>query len=113
MGKPANWIAIGVASLILVPPISFFGYRHYHYYLFPKFPIGSCAEDQQVHRVYQITAVGDTLIDGPGDAVVILKVGVSVPGVYSVGQKVFVSPDDPNLVRVECPSIRTPEVGTS
>jgi len=67
-----------------------------------KFPIGSCVEDTQVHRVHEIIGPDD-IFKGGGVPTRILVKGAAVPGAYAVGSESQVFIDDAFIKVVECP----------
>lgn len=103
MKKPVKWIAVSGIGLVFISALAFTAYIYRNFRPSDKFSIGSCVEDRQVHRIYQITSIGATL-DGPTDSAVILDAGVTIPGVYVAGQKTRIGPNDPNLAQVDCPN---------
>lgn len=89
-------------GIIFVLYISFITYLNWPRF-FPKYKIGTCIEDVQVHRLYKVTGIDDWL-KGSGIPVEILSVGDAIPNTFYVGEKVRISADDPLIQIKACPT---------
>lgn len=68
----------------------------------PKtFRIGTCVEDPQLHRVFEITGNASRAVSGTPARVV--RVGNVAPDRLQVGQSVMILDRAPAMVHVDCP----------
>lgn len=101
MKKVFKIVLILVLGIPLVALLAFQAYLSWPK-LFPKYPVGSCVEDTQVHRVHEIIGSDDWL-KGSGVRTRIIKRGDAVPGAYAVGSESQIFIDDAFIKVVECP----------
>jgi hypothetical protein len=69
---------------------------------FPKYPVGSCVEDTDVHRIHEITGYDDRF-KGSGVPTRIVKRGTAAPGTYPEGSEGRIEVTDPAIRPVRCP----------